>query len=85
VGEEGVGTEPERGVVPGAGLAPLLSKLYAPDVLDLGAHRWRTRHAHGPMSMGRYADDGGWGGQAHHDATRCRHALPARLALQEGT
>jgi hypothetical protein len=53
VGEEGVGTEPERGVVPGAGLAPLLSKLYAPDVLDLGAHRWRTRHAHGPMSMGR--------------------------------
>jgi retron-type reverse transcriptase len=56
VWEEGVVTEPERGVVQGAVISPLLSNLYAHYVLDLWAHWWRRHHAHGTMIMVRYAD-----------------------------
>jgi RNA-directed DNA polymerase len=80
VWEDGVVTEPERGVGQGAVLSPLLSNLYAPDVLDLWAHQWRTHHAHGTMIMVRYADDVVCGFQSYHDATRFLHAWKARLA-----
>jgi RNA-directed DNA polymerase len=56
VWEEGVVTEPERGVVQGAVISPLLSNLYAHYVLDLWANWWRKHHAHGTMIMVRYAD-----------------------------
>ena len=80
VWEEGVVTEPERGVVQGAVIAPLLSNLYAHYVLDLWAHWWRRHHAHGTMIMVRYADDVVFGFQSYQDATRFLHALKARLA-----
>jgi RNA-directed DNA polymerase len=53
VWEEGVVPAPERGVVQGAVISPLLRKLYAHYVLDLWAPRGRKHHAPGTLSMVR--------------------------------
>src|SRR3954465_15422484 len=55
--ENGSWTAFEEGVPQGASVSPLLGNVYAHYVLDLWAHQWRTRHAHGEVVIVRFADD----------------------------
>jgi retron-type reverse transcriptase len=54
--EDHIIIEPDRGVVQGAVVSPLLSNIYLHYVLDLWAHQWRRRHAQGAVIITRYAD-----------------------------
>ncbi len=60
-------------------LSPLLSNVYLHYVLDLWAHQWRQRHAHGDMVIVRYADDFVVGFEHRKDALAFRAALEERL------
>jgi RNA-directed DNA polymerase len=55
--ENGSWTAFEEGVPQGASASPLLANVYLHYVLDLWAHQWRTRHAHGDVVITRFADD----------------------------
>jgi RNA-directed DNA polymerase len=55
--ENGSWTAFDQGVPQGASVSPLLANVYAHYVLDLWAHQWRTRHAHGDVIIVRWADD----------------------------
>jgi RNA-directed DNA polymerase len=78
--EDHVVIEPDRGVIQGAVVSPLLSNVYLHYALDLWAHQWRRRHAQGTVIITRYADDAVVGFQYRHDAERFLTALTERLA-----
>jgi group II intron reverse transcriptase/maturase len=78
--EEGSWTAFEDGVPQGASASPLLANVYAHYVLDLWAHQWRTRHAHGDVIIVRWADDFVVGFEHREDAERFQVELRDRLA-----
>ena len=78
--ENGSWTAFEEGVPQGASVSPLLANVYAHYVLDLWAHQWRTRHAHGDVIIVRLADDFVVGFEHREDAERFWADLRDRLA-----
>jgi group II intron reverse transcriptase/maturase len=72
--------ETERGTPQGAGISPLLANIFLHYVLDLWVHQWRRRHAHGLVSIVRYADDFVMGFESGVDARRMLTDLKERLA-----
>jgi RNA-directed DNA polymerase len=78
--EEGNWTVRGEGVPQGASVSPLLANVYLHYVLDLWAHQWRKRHAHGEMIITRFADDFVVGFENRDDAERFWAALRERLA-----
>jgi RNA-directed DNA polymerase len=78
--EDGSWTAFEEGVPQGASASPLLANVYAHYVLDLWAHQWRTRHAHGDVIIVRWADDFVVGFEHREDAERFSTELRDRLA-----
>lgn len=78
--ENGSWTSFEQGVPQGASVSPLLANIYAHYVLDLWAHQWRTRHAHGDVIIVRWADDFVVGFEHREDAERFWTELRDRLA-----
>ena len=78
--EKGSWTAFEEGVPQGASVSPLLANVYAHYVLDLWAHQWRTRHAHGDVVIVRFADDFVVGFEHREDAERFWSELRDRLA-----
>jgi len=70
----------EEGVPQGASVSPLLANIYAHYVLDLWAHQWRTRNAHGDVVIVRWADDFVVGFEHREDAERFWSELRERLA-----
>lgn len=71
--------ETERGTPQGSGISPLLANVFLHYVLDLWVHQWRRRHAHGRVSIVRYADDFVMGFETKADAERMLRDLPVRL------
>jgi group II intron reverse transcriptase/maturase len=78
--ENGSWTAFEEGVPQGASVSPLLANVYAHYVLDLWAHQWRTRHAHGDVVIVRFADDFVVGFEHREDAQRFSIELRDRLS-----
>jgi group II intron reverse transcriptase/maturase len=78
--EDGSWTAFEHGVPQGASASPLLANVYAHYVLDLWAHQWRTRHAHGDVVIVRWADDFVVGFEHREDAEQFWADLRDRLA-----
>jgi group II intron reverse transcriptase/maturase len=78
--EDGKKTASDVGTPQGATISPLLSNLYLHHVLDLWAHQWRGRHAHGDIVLVRYADDFIVGFQHRADAEAFLGELRERLA-----
>jgi group II intron reverse transcriptase/maturase len=78
--ENGSWTAFDDGVPQGASASPLLANVYAHYVLDLWAHQWRTRHAHGDVIIVRWADDFVVGFEHREDAERFWAELRDRLA-----
>ena len=78
--ENGSWTAFDEGVPQGASASPLLANVYAHYVLDLWAHQWRTRHAHGDVIIVRWADDFVVGFEHREDAERFWAELRDRLA-----
>jgi len=78
--ENGSWTAFEEGVPQGASVSPLLANVYAHYVLDLWAHQWRTRHAHGDVIIVRWADDFVGGFEHREDAEQFWAELRDRLA-----
>jgi RNA-directed DNA polymerase len=72
--------EVDRGTPQGAGISPLLANIFLHYVLDLWVHQWRRRHAHGRVSIVRYADDFVMGFESAGDARRMMGDLKERLA-----
>ncbi|WP_352835167.1 reverse transcriptase domain-containing protein [Mesorhizobium sp. M0830] len=72
--------ETDRGTPQGAGISPLLANIFLHYILDLWAHQWRRRHAHGRVVIVRYADDFVMGFEKKADAEEMLLALKARLA-----
>lgn len=77
VPESGKKQETDRGTPQGAAISPLLAKRY---ILDLWAHQWRCRHAHGRIVIVHYADDFVMGFESKADAQEMLLALKERLA-----
>jgi RNA-directed DNA polymerase len=83
--ENGEWSESAQGTAQGASASPLLANVYLHYVLDLWAHQWRQRHAHGDVIIVRFADDYIVGFEHRDDAERFLHDLRerfARFALQ---
>jgi RNA-directed DNA polymerase len=78
--EDGSWTALENGVPQGASASPLFANVFAHYVLDLWAHQWRTRHAHGDVIIVRWADDFVVGFEHREDAERFWAELRERLA-----
>ncbi len=78
--ENGSWTAFEEGVPQGASVSPLLANVYAHYVLDLWAHQWRTRNAHGDVVIVRFADDFVVGFEHREDAERFSIELRDRLS-----
>ena len=78
--ENGSWTAFEEGVPQGASVSPLLGNVFAHYVLDLWAHQWRTRHAHGDVVIVRFADDFVVGFEHREDAERFSIELRDRLS-----
>jgi group II intron reverse transcriptase/maturase len=79
--EEGSLREVEKGTPQGGVISPLLANIYLHYVLDLWAHQWRKKHAHGEMYVVRYADDFVMAFQDEQDARAMHMALAERFAL----
>jgi RNA-directed DNA polymerase len=77
--EHGEWAASEEGTPQGSSISPLLANVYLHYVLDLWAHQWRTRQAHGDVIIVRWADDFVVGFQYEADATRFREALRDRF------
>jgi RNA-directed DNA polymerase len=75
-----VWSETVEGTPQGAGISPLLANVFLHYVLDLWAHQWRNRHAHGRVVIVRYADDFVMGFQYEADARKMSADLRERLA-----
>jgi group II intron reverse transcriptase/maturase len=71
--------ETERGTPQGAGISPLLANIFLHYVLDLWAHQWRRRKAHGQIVIVRYADDFVMGFESEAEAKRMLVELRERL------
>jgi group II intron reverse transcriptase/maturase len=69
----------ETGTPQGATISPLLANLYLHYVLDLWAHQWRRKQAHGDVVIVRYADDFVVGFQRRQDAEQFAADLKERL------
>lgn len=78
--EEGELSEVEEGTPQGGIISPLMANIYLHYALDLWAHQWRERHAHGEMYIVRYADDIVMAFQREQDARAMRTDLAERLA-----
>ena len=78
--ESGEWHETERGTPQGSGISPLLANIFLHYVLDLWVHQWRRRHAHGRVSIVRYADDFVMGFEKRSDAEQMLGHLRQRLA-----
>ena len=78
--ESGEWHETDRGTPQGAGISPLLANIFLHYALDLWVHQWRRRHAHGRVTIVRYADDFVMGFEKVADARRMMFALKERLA-----
>jgi group II intron reverse transcriptase/maturase len=78
--EDGKWTRTEGGTAQGASASPLLANVYLHYVLDLWAHQWRGRNAHGEMIIVRYADDYIVGFERERDARQFLADLRDRLA-----
>jgi group II intron reverse transcriptase/maturase len=78
--EDGSWTASEEGAQQGASASPLLANLYLHYVLDLWAHQWRCRHAHGDVVIVRWADDFIVGFEHREDAERFLAELRERFA-----
>jgi RNA-directed DNA polymerase len=78
--EDGAWTAFEDGVPQGASASPLLGNVFAHYVLDLWAHQWRTRDAHGDVVIVRFADDFVVGFEHREDAERFLIDLRGRLS-----
>src|SRR5664280_1593923 len=70
----------DKGTPQGAGISPLLANVFLHYVLDLWVHQWRRRHAHGRVSIVRYADDFVMGFEKEAEARRMLADLGERLA-----
>jgi RNA-directed DNA polymerase len=70
----------DEGTPQGAGISPLLANIFLHYVLDLWVHQWRRRHAHGRLSIVRYADDFVMGFEKSADAQQMLANLKERLA-----
>lgn len=79
--EGNVWSDTVEGTPQGAGISPLLANIFLHYVLDLWAHQWRKRHAHGRIVVVRYADDFVMGFQYEADARKMVVALRERLAM----
>jgi group II intron reverse transcriptase/maturase len=77
--EEGKVYETEQGTPQGGIISPLLANVYLHYAVDLWAHDWRKKHAHGEVYLVRYADDLVMGFQYETDARAMRKALADRL------
>ncbi len=64
----------------GAVISPLLANIYLHYALDLWAHQWRGRKAHGDVVIVRYADDSVLGFEQQDDVQSFLVDLRARLA-----
>lgn len=71
--------ETDRGTPQGSGISPLLANIFLHYVLDLWVHQWRRRHAHGRVSIVRYADDFVMGFESKADAQKMVAELKLRL------
>jgi RNA-directed DNA polymerase len=80
VSEGGTWSPTTVGTPQGAVISPLLANVYLHYVLDLWAHRWRSRHATGDVIIVRYADDFVLGFQYRTDAEGFLKDLQERLA-----
>ena len=78
--EEGQRMVSEVGTVQGGSISPLLANVDLHYALDLWAHQWRQRHAHGDVVVVRFADDFVVGFQRRDDAEQCLSDLRARFA-----
>ena len=78
--ENGERSETVEGTAQGASVSPLLANVYLHYVLDLWAHQWRRRHAHGEVIIVRFADDYIVGFEHQEDAERFLHDLRERFA-----
>ena len=78
--EDGEWSRDVEGAPQGASASPLLANVYLHYVLDLWAHQWRNRHAHGDVVIVRYCDDFVMGFEHERDARRFLDDLRARLA-----
>ena len=78
--ESGEWHETDRGTPQGAVIRPLLANIFLHYALDLWVHQWRRRHAHGRVTIVRYADDFVMGFEKVADARRMMFALKERLA-----
>lgn len=72
--------EVEAGTPQGGIISPLLANIYLHYVLDLWAHDWRKKQAHGDVYIVRYCDDFVIGFKDGRDALAMRKALRERLA-----
>jgi group II intron reverse transcriptase/maturase len=77
--EQGQWSAVEIGSPQGATVSPLLANIYLHYVLDLWAHQWRKRYAHGDFVIVRYADDLVVGFEHEEDARRFLDDLRGRL------
>ena len=77
--EEGNLTRNEEGTPQGGSISPLLSNIYLHYVLDLWVEQWRKRHAHGDVSIVRFADDFVMGFQNKIEAEQFRKELEERF------
>ena len=78
--ESGEKYETIKGTPQGAGISPLLANVFLHYVLDLWVHQWRRRHAHGRVTIVRYADDFVMGFEKEAEARRMLADLGERLA-----
>ena len=78
--EDDVFHDVEMGTPQGGIISPLLANIYLHYALDLWAHQWRKRHAHGDVYLVRYADDVVMCFQYEGDAQAMRSALADRMA-----
>ena len=78
--ESGEGFETDKGAPQGAGISPLLAKVFPHCVLDLWVRQWRGRQARGRVSIVRRADAFVMGLEHAADARRMLADLKERLA-----
>jgi RNA-directed DNA polymerase len=77
--EDGQWFETKEGTPQGAVVSPLLANLYLHYVLDLWAHAWRKKVAHGDVIVVRYADDAVLGFQYREEAEQFLRDLQERV------
>jgi RNA-directed DNA polymerase len=78
--EDGEWSSIEEGTAQGASVSPFLANVYLHYVFDLWADQWRRRHAHGDVTLCRFADDYVAGFQHREDAEQFLADLRGRFA-----